>query len=540
MSDTIASLITDQSTTMDLNKSLVAVLEGHEAVSQLADPSFVQGWDSLYELCPWSTPFQSKTFVGTWYELFQHEVKPVMVLQMREGYLTGLLTLAINKDGNIIYAGADIAEYQVWLADPDLSQDFIIHAVEALRHTYPRKPLCLHYVPANTPVEGLKQFGCEVLRHKQPILKINYADLALELKKKNRKEKINRLRRLGSLQFCKITDPNEFDITLDELVIQSDFRKGAMFDSCIFKQEPIRKDFLKALFRMNLLHATVLKLDETIIASNVGVFGKGWVHLQGINTHSPMHAKYSPGILHFLMLGLMLAEEEIQVFDLTPGGDSYKHILATDYLEAYEISFYSPKKLLLNALKRNIQGFALTHSDKIGISAQKLKGLKKDLVILRQKLQLVRHYKPTNYRMKTQMKQPGKHILPQKLEQVSPSQTETMRFRVNSLYDLLAYAPKGTMQTRWEFLETAMRRLEAGQQSYSWSENGMLLGCAWVVAPEQSRNATTEPRQIPEDACLIEAVYLSPNAKMKKNQFLAALALQIHKETSCTQVYTSA
>jgi hypothetical protein len=71
------------------------------------------------------------------------------------------------------------------------------------------------------------------------------------------------------------------------------------------------------------------------------------VHLQGINSHSPFYSKHSPGILHFLMLGVALAEEGIPVFDLTPGGaDGYKAILANRQETAYEW-WFGPKAFAL-------------------------------------------------------------------------------------------------------------------------------------------------------------------------------------------------
>src|SRR5687768_18143535 len=57
---------------------------------------------------------------------------------------------------------------------------------------------------------------------------------------------------------------------------------------------------------------------------------RSWLHLQGINSFAAAYARYSPGIIHFLLLGKLLAEEGVAVFDLTPGADAYKDTLATD------------------------------------------------------------------------------------------------------------------------------------------------------------------------------------------------------------------
>jgi CelD/BcsL family acetyltransferase involved in cellulose biosynthesis len=52
------------------------------------------------------------------------------------------------------------------------------------------------------------------------------------------------------------------------------------------------------------------------------------MHLQGMNTHAPSYARYSPGILHFLFLANSLAEEGIEMLDLTPSGNSLQRIVS--------------------------------------------------------------------------------------------------------------------------------------------------------------------------------------------------------------------
>jgi hypothetical protein len=60
-----------------------------------------------------------------------------------------------------------------------------------------------------------------------------------------------------------------FSSIFDELTAQYDFRKAAMYNKAPFRKDPLKKKFLLALFEQQILHVTVLKLNDEIIASNV-------------------------------------------------------------------------------------------------------------------------------------------------------------------------------------------------------------------------------------------------------------------------------
>ena len=113
------------------------------------------------------------------------------------------------------------------------------------------------------------------------------------MKKKNRKEKINRLKRIGDLQFVELSKVSEFEMVIDEMILQNDFRKGALYGKMVFQEEFQRREFLLKMFELGHLHVSLLKLDEKVIASNAGFIGEDVIHLQGINSHSPFFSKYS-------------------------------------------------------------------------------------------------------------------------------------------------------------------------------------------------------------------------------------------------------
>src|SRR5690606_24087573 len=133
----------------------------------------------------------------------------------------------------------------------------------------------LKYLPQKTPLNWVnatplgRKFSL-LQSFKHPIMNINREWLEKELRKKNRREKINRLKRLGELKLERIINYTDFEAVFEELSTQNDFRKGAAYNAIHFENENLSKEFLLSLFKDGLLHATILKVDSEIIASNVG------------------------------------------------------------------------------------------------------------------------------------------------------------------------------------------------------------------------------------------------------------------------------
>lgn len=519
----------------------VELIEGEGVFHLLSDKDFQLNWDLLHSSCPWSTVFQSREFVTTWYGIYKSKFIPILLKSEDNGKLTGLLALALPRENIrqatrrppvscIVGAGDNQAEYQVWLSDKMDGGAFIQEALSKLLYRYKGYKIQLRYVPGQTPLEwaSIDQFWskrCFLRQVRQPLITFEEGRINAELRKKNRKEKINRLKRLGDLKFERITDRQIFLSIFDGLALQYDFRKEAMFNTSFFQTDSLRKDFLLALFDQNLLHTTILTLNGEIIASNVGVTDGNWVHLQGINTHAPTFAKYSPGILHFLMLSRLLWEEGKQAFDLTPGADAYKDALATEYSSAFHVeigSKYSTslkyaKLFLIDAVKRlgaktgiQINNFNYLKNKGLFLAKKITKG-----VLLDGAVSLSGVKRDDNH---TELSNNGfdKGTLPSQ-----------MKISQCSLSDLLAYDQIGSARTRWEFLEEAMRRLERGDRSYTWSESGRLLACVWLRAPR--RPATGETQSIPEEPNL-EGIYCHRSVTDRLDAFIKNVVSQIAGE----------
>lgn len=465
----------------------ITLFVGEEASDLLLFNSFLNAWDSLYQSCPWATVYQSRQFVATWYQTYDQTYTPIIVQNVTSGRLMGLLTLAMDKTKTIVGAGDSQAEYQVWIADETFGETFGSQALNIVFNTFWRSKIQLRFIPENAPLRLIKE-DVGLKRHllirsfKQPIMRINNAHITNELRKKNRREKVNRLKRIGKLEFERIFDCGDFFSVLEVLAIQFDFRKAAMFNCSFFLEDSRRKQFLLALFELDLLHSTVLKLNGEIIASNVGTIGNDCVHLQGINTHHPSYGRYSPGIIHFLFLGKLLGEEGISTFDLTPGDSAYKDELATEFRTTYELTVCS----LYRHFAHHFEFALVEHFKKIGnkngVKPSRFSELKRAAANWSNK---IAHVKSLSWEclikgLSRQIQFSDKIILYRREVSAISPQSKWLPLQKNSLKDLLCYHSSETWATRREFLSEAMRRFEVGQRVYTYSEDNCLMYCVWL------------------------------------------------------------
>lgn len=498
----------------------VRVIQGNDVLDLLQDKEFQLAWDALYSSCTWATVFQSPPFVTAWYMTYTDEFLPLLVLSESKGSINGLVTLARDKSGLITGAGADQAEYQVWLSGTWNSDSFAKAALAKVLQLFPDSKVQLKYIPGQASVAWLssdQQWSRWAFKREleQPLLRNSVAHAEKELKKKNRREKINRLKRLGEVYFERIVDTAEFVSVLNELTVQYDFRKEAMYNTSFFLKDPLRKKFLISLFSNNLLHATVLRVNGHIIASNVGVMGKECVHLQGLNTHSPMFAKFSPGILHFLMLSKLLGEEGIHVFDLTPGADAYKTGIATEFSKAYHLEIRSGLGGIVKVLRFKLADQIKKGAIGIGIEASVLKKFKRSLHYYKQKIlsrQWGRGMRKASKGWESQLT--AGNTTCTGVSSFCFKNLPSVNVSVCNLQDLLYYEQRESQQTRWEFLQESMSRLENGQCCYTWSAGTRLLACAWCHGPNLKAGAPGIPHP-PHD------VYCHPLVHDRLEEFLA-------------------
>ena len=190
----------------------IALHRGAESDSLLNDHGFQKQWQALYERCPWGTVFQGPGYLGTWYDVYGPIYEPALVVSFGNcEELVGFLALAVDRgSGSLVIAGKPHAEYYGWLALPETSNAFIQTALDFLRVEFPKDRLDFRFLPPNTPLGWLHISSkwnrwCELTSNPRPLMAVRDGSKILEsFRKKSNKSRLNRLERLGSLEFIRV------------------------------------------------------------------------------------------------------------------------------------------------------------------------------------------------------------------------------------------------------------------------------------------------------------------------------------------------
>jgi RimJ/RimL family protein N-acetyltransferase len=506
----------------------VDMVTGRDALSLLDDDVFQKDWAMLYETCPWATVFQSVGFVAAWYKVYQDRFTPIILTQSDpDRALVGLLALAASPDGSqLVVAGAHQAEYQVWLASPAHGNSFIEAAIARVRVAYPGRALCFKYLPASAPREwtdpGRRWGGyCRLEPHRRPLLKLDagtVADVSRRLRKKGR---LARLRKLGDVRFEEIRNPAAMASVLDEVVPYYDFRHGALDDSVPFQSDPLKRPVHLAWMHVpGLLHITVLRVDDKIIAANVGLVDRDQVCL-GVFLHSPFQAWHSPGTLHLYLLAEYLAKQGFAALDLTPGGD-WKERFATDHDETHVLTVFARRReSMARQLGQTCKALVKRGLHAAGIPPQDLTGLfqRARRVRLTALSRRVSRRLWDNAELRVYVFEAGR---------VAALENPRLMSR-DCLADLLSFQVMEAWQARRDFLAQSLKRLEEGIHVYTRAEHGRLVHYGWLIERQERAffPEVGQPFQFPPGSAVLFDFYTDPSVR-GRGLYQASLRQMLH------------
>ncbi len=500
------------------------VLLGAAASDLLTRTAFKEDWEALERRCPWTTVYQTWDFVSRWYATYPAQYQPCLVLQRdAAGRLAGLLPLATPSDGGApIVAGSYHAEYQAWLATPETGEQFIQDALAALQQAGFGSALLFTYLPPGTPIAWLAPgqpwaAQAEHLRLPRPLAAMgDGASFKASLKKKGNKSKISRLERIGKLRMEEITDPERLAALFDEIERYGTFRIGALRSVSVLAGDPDKKAFYLRLMReTSLLHVTVLWAGEQMLSAHIGVRDGQNVVLT-IFTHAPFHARHSPGKLHLLYLGVLLAEQGVANLDLTPTGE-YKDRFASHHDEVGRLQVF----LSRGAQRR----YELARRGREAVkSLLRARGRSPEeaRTAMRGVMSRLARVRPADVpRMVWRRVAPAVHYQ-RELRIYSYDATAAQALaapavmRRDHVPDILAYRPQlASEATVQEFLRHCLERLEEGQHCYTRVEDGVLAHYGWLI-DRQERSYMVEVGQVlllPPDSAVLYNFYTRQSAR---------------------------
>jgi len=433
------------------------VIAGDDALLWANAESNRNAWNQLWTACPWSTAFQSCTFFGIWSRNYRESWSPLLVIGRRQdGSLVGVMPLAENAD-LIVGAGAHQAEYQGAISSEADALVFFAGALAALTTHAPHRDLRLRYLPPNVPPTVIEWLG----RHRRATLIpcqtqhlfVDSATIDAAMKKAGNKSKLNRLRRLGLVDFRRLT-PALLEAEFDRIVAMYDFRQGALHDTCPFSEDdrklPFHVDWLRNA--PNQLQATGLYVDDQLISAVLVVRSKEEAHL-AISAFSPAHAACSPNKLNIYFAARSLCDEGAAVLDLTPGDDPWKARFASRVRIAWDVKvFASPwvaRALRVRLAAKQLVRRALAGA---GLSVDGVRGLVRWPGRVWRGKQRSKEGAQTQY-----MFDIGAPRFDDQARATVP---------VNCLHDLLNLAARLQRNARSSFLANALRRIERGDRCF--------------------------------------------------------------------------
>ncbi|WP_159439871.1 GNAT family N-acetyltransferase [Pontibacter lucknowensis] len=451
------------------------------------------------------------------------------------------------KKLEITGTGASDAYYHTWLAEEYNKESFIKLALHKVREHFPGYNIRLFQLPQHTPIKWLetdkKWLNLAVLKtYDRPLVDLTHPELSKLYTKKQFKECRNRLKRLGEVTFEHITCIDQLSDIFDEMMDQFDFRKGATLNTLPFRSDPQKKEFLMELFRLDMLHVAVLKMNGIIVASLIATIGKDkWVHGVGINTHAPTYAAYSPGFISFIMLAQQLANKQYHMLDLSTGDQEYKKRMTNTQDQVYALVILSRNKSTFkipNPLKEQVIGrLSEAGIDYIAFRAK----LRANNKMLKAKWHLLKQQGITRCLVNSL-----KFTISREKEQIYKINTKNSItilkntyacISQNSLKDLLRFSEGQSLKTRWEFLIEAMYRLEIGEQAYTYSEDNVLKACVWMSCYSKKQNIYAAKLDYPTEGAVLHGLYFHSDYNNKLPQFIEAVAAEIEKNQPGKQIY---
>lgn len=504
------------------------VLEDEQAARRLADSEFEREWEELWRACPWATAAQDPRFVRTWYACYSASYRPLVLTRRAAGTgLDGLMLLAEHRvSGRLTFAGAEQAEYHVWLARAG-DDTFVVQALDALKHRG-HPSLTFLFLPPRAPTHWLegRWSRCSHLRKaRRPLMEIgDGSGVRDSLKKKSNRSRLNQLKRMGDFEFLQLRSAEQLDEHLSEIAAFTDLRQGAVNGSFPFLLDGAKRPFFRALANYpGLTHATVTLVGGRVAAAHVGFENRGEVIL-GLIAHSPFVAQQSPGKLHLLHLGLLLAEQGISALDLTPGGDAYKERFATRADHAHVLTvFLNRRALVWHHVRRRLTSVVKTTLARVGVEVESVEraarravqGLCHPVTAVGDASRIARRWLWSRSEM---------HLYRLDRSSDLSANSEGASINRNSIEDLLAYRGSGRSGDRQEFCMSAMRRLESGEHVFTETRE-VLTRCLWASedANEAVHREMGESFGLAERSWLLSGFYADSRAS-SQSSWLAFLA----------------
>ena len=495
----------------------IRLLDAADVARVLSDRDRLAEWEQLARACPWTTAYQTPAFARAWYAVYGPAFAPLIAEgRAPNGALVGLLALALGRrNQQVVAVGAPHAPYQGWIATPAAS-DFILGALAACGRELSVDQLTLQYLPKGTPLDWMhrRRGGVRLAMRavRRGLVSLDGLTIETSLQNDLNGARLRRLTQHGPVRLETLRTQRELEAVIGEIAAQCDLHQAARTGGRPFRDDPrTRQLYLTMIDEPGLLHAAVLKIGDTVVASHLGVINGASVSL-GLVTCSPAHVARSPRELLLLLLARQLYDEGYRVLDLNPGDDEARDRFATHFDRVHALTVFLRRRAYA---RHAVAGLAARAPHRTGIDrtgvVSRVSEMRRRLgsqgltPVLLAALQgrLARGWSLHEFRM---YGLPASEV---------PKTESGADLRRDAIDDLLLYRPVSANEmTLKDFLAEAVRRLEEGQHVYTFAADGVLRHYSWLIErTERAGSDFGHAFALPGPAAVLWSDYTWPDAR---------------------------
>ncbi|MCI0547887.1 MAG: GNAT family N-acetyltransferase [Candidatus Rokubacteria bacterium] len=329
------------------------ILRGRDGLAAGLTPERLVQWQALADEEKKVAVFQAPAFVRCWYEVYEPEYEPLLLLgHAPGGRLVGVMPLALprpRRPGALVVAGAHQAEYAGWLAAPPFQDEFPARCVARLaelglfagtwrwRWLAPGSGLGWLEHPA-LRVRGIEAIVEEA---QNPVLSLHEGTRFFDPRGKNHKRKMAKLRALGPVRLERLEAASLGEALFERFTTLCDVRQLARHGEAPFADDPRKAAFHRALVSRAPVFLHALMAGEEAIAFHFCIADRA----RAIYCMSQFDCRYlaaSPGKLIADLAAEALARAGIEEIDLTPAGE-YKEEVATRHESVHTLRLFSSR-----------------------------------------------------------------------------------------------------------------------------------------------------------------------------------------------------
>jgi CelD/BcsL family acetyltransferase involved in cellulose biosynthesis len=483
----------------------VEVLLGRDAVARALTAERLAEWRALAATAGTVSVYQSPAFALTWYEAYQAEYEPLLLLGTAgDGAVAGVLPLALRRDtpGSLGFAGAEHCEYAGWLAAPPAHEAFPAACVGRLselghfREAWDWKWLAPGASLAwlERPELAARGITARVSRGANPVLALQDAGRPrfFEAQGKNFKRKMNLLKRAGEVRLVRLDAESLTEHLFERFKTFYDIRQLARYGVAPFREDPRKGPFHRKLLEVpDLALCFALMVGAEPVAFHWSlVGGRRAMYCMG-----PFDVRWlaaSPGKLMADLVADALRERGLDWLDHTPGGDEYKEEAASTHEPIDRVLLFpSRTRAWAHGLDTAARGVVKRAARLGGVSPASILSLyervrraaRAPVPTARVALRSLRSWAWSRSEMII-------YWMPrERWEEEADSKPDPV-FRKDMLEDFLGYAGSFRWISRQHLMQSAIERLRRGSHCYTVVEDGVLIYYGWLHVGIQEMDLT--------------------------------------------------